>query len=131
METLKSIAAALRKNLDDAALARSSWIESVLQRADLLAKAREQHASNIDFGHWLAEEQIEISPHARAALLKMAAHPAETRASLEATESWDLRRIWEDEISLPFMAKGQNRPLILLSFHPPTAPPAINCFARP
>jgi hypothetical protein len=95
---LKSIALALRKNLDDAALARTSWIENVLQRADLLFKARTQHASDAEFGRWLAEEHIEINPHGRAALLKMAKHPAETRAVLETTESWDLRRIWENEI---------------------------------
>jgi len=98
-QTLKSIAASLRKNLDDATRARSSWIENVLQRASLLFKAREQHASDAEFGRWLAEEHIEINPHGRAALLKMAAHPAETRAVLETTESWDLRRIWENEIS--------------------------------
>jgi hypothetical protein len=98
METLKSIAAALRKNLDDAALERVAWIENVLQRADLLFQARTQHASDAEFGHWLTQKKIEINPHGRAALLKMAKHPVETRAVLEATESWDLRRIWEKEI---------------------------------
>jgi hypothetical protein len=98
METLKTIAAALRANLDGAALTRCSWIENVLQRADLLLKARAEHVSDAEFGRWLCEEAIEISPHNRAALLKMAAHPAETRAVLETTESWSLRLIWENEI---------------------------------
>jgi hypothetical protein len=98
METLKTIARALRQNLDDATRARTGWIENVLERADLLARARAEHASDAEFGHWLAEEAIEINPHNRAALLKMAKHPVETRAVLETTESWSLRLIWENEI---------------------------------
>lgn len=108
---LKSIAAALRKNLDDAALARSSWIESVLQRADLLAKARAEHVGDAEFGRWLAEEAIDINPHARAALLKMAAHPIETKAALEVTEYWDLRLIWEREIEHVLYGLKPKRPV--------------------
>lgn len=100
----------MHENLDCAARTRSSWIEGVLQRAELLLKARRHHASDAEFGGWLREERIEINSHTRAALLQMAAHPAETRAALEATESWDIRRIWENEISPGILPLYGQRP---------------------
>jgi hypothetical protein len=121
METLKSIAAAIRKNLADAAATRAAWVENTLERAELLHEARTQYASDADFGRWLADEEIEINPHSRAALLKMAQHPNESRDALEATESWDLRRIWENEISLAVY--GQ-RPKTAVDSPGPSPPPS-------
>jgi hypothetical protein len=109
------------QNLADAAATRAAWVENTLERAELLHEARTQYASDADFGRWLADEEIEINPHSRAALLKMAQHPNESRDALEATESWDLRRIWENEISLAVY--GQ-RPKTAVDSPGPSPPPS-------
>ena len=80
---------------------REGWIEGTLELAAALGEARSRFPSNIDFGVWLVQNELDwLGKDDRAALLGMSEDPALTRVALEETKSTSWRLIWLEWIEL-------------------------------
>ena len=74
---------------------REGWVEGTLELAATLDEARSRFPSNIDFGVWLVQNELDwLGKDDRAALLGMSEDLALTRIALEETKSASWRLIW-------------------------------------
>ena len=84
---------------------RKLWINGTMELALVLAEARRDYPSNIEFGVWLTGKGFGkdiINEHDRTALVEMGKHPHTTQDVLNKTQrrSWQL--IWREEIEPRF-----------------------------
>jgi hypothetical protein len=78
---------------------RKEWIEGTLELAATFTEARTRFPSDIAFGVWLAQNELDwLGKDDRSALLGMASGFDLTRTVLEETKSTSLRVIWRDEV---------------------------------
>jgi hypothetical protein len=78
---------------------RNEWISGTLELAANLDEARARFPSDIDFGVWLVQNELDwLGKDDRTALLGMANDLDVTRVVLEETKSASLRVIWREEV---------------------------------
>jgi hypothetical protein len=98
-EPLPELARRFREAYARNIASREDWVRSILEMAGALYDARRQFQSNLEFSHWLVENELDYhSKDDRAILIKMGAHIELTRVVLpEINLTW-LRRIWHEEL---------------------------------
>jgi hypothetical protein len=78
---------------------RNEWAGGILELAATLDEARTRFQSDIDFGVWLVQNELDwLGKDDRAALLGMAKDLDLTRIVLEETKRASLRMIWGEEV---------------------------------
>jgi hypothetical protein len=89
----------LREVIDGWREATVEWAKATLALAKELFRARQEFRSNVEFGLWLVENDLDyFNKDDRAALINMGQHAEITRRVLEETDRRSLRLIWQDEI---------------------------------
>src|SRR6516164_6338961 len=86
---------------------RKLWIEGTLELIQILDKAREDFASDKEFGHWLKQKGPPINEMDRKAYLNMALNMDLTRKILEQTERRSPQLIWREEIQPKLVSANQ------------------------
>jgi hypothetical protein len=96
---LKDLASAIHAALARVSHVRSEWIEATLELANKLRQAKSQLGSG-RFGSWMEAQGLraKLSLQSQAALIGMGRDITETRAALEASDSWSWERIWKQQV---------------------------------
>ena len=93
------LAERIKASYENAVKDRNEWVSGTLELAANLDEARARFPSEIDFGVWLAQNELDwLGKGDRAALLGMANDLDVTRIVLEETKSASLRVIWREEV---------------------------------
>jgi hypothetical protein len=89
----------VRRAIDEWYQASEQWIEKTLTLALELKEARDEcGGDDRAFGHWLVDNDCEITKDDRMALIAMAENVELSRDVLQGTERRSVRYIWLDEI---------------------------------
>jgi hypothetical protein len=89
----------VRRALDDWYQASEQWIEKTLTLALELKEARDEcGGDDRAFGHWLIDNDCEIGPQDRIALIGIARHISLSRQTMQETTRRSVQLIWREEI---------------------------------
>jgi hypothetical protein len=93
--SLQKLAEQLRADVALVAQAQEQCVKGMMQLAQHLREARERFPSNIAFGVWLEQEQVNVGHDDRAAFIAMAVEPEIFREVLiEQSERFQAKTIW-------------------------------------
>jgi hypothetical protein len=95
-ESSRHLAEQLRRRFTQQAAATAEWAEVTLDLAVIFAEARQMFPSNIAFGHWLVENELDKwGKDDQAALIHLGQHIELAREVMECSSSQSVRLIWE------------------------------------
>jgi hypothetical protein len=91
-ELVREIKAAIKRR--DAS--REQWIDASVELGGLLVEARSRYPADQKFSNWLKDNNIDLNPQDRAALLHLGLDMKAMRIILQQTDRTNYRRIWDD-----------------------------------
>jgi hypothetical protein len=112
MPEMKALAGRIRMAMERTSHGHEEWVAGSIELASVLVEARAKFQNDdVQFGHWLVDERLEMDPHERAALVKIGQHIEKAEPILVETEFTKYRNIWEREIkpSMDSESRGERK----------------------